>query len=372
MSKLPYRIGVIGSGFISKSFVINVMNNVPDLTISKVLTRTNIKNRTDFPYHGLLTNSLDDVVKNSDIIFECSGDVEHTTECMLGLIDLNKEIPVVTMNIEFHVTVGRFFNNRLYITEANGDQPGVILTTIKELQNCGLKPYNCGIYKKYYNPAPTDEQILQYAKMYGLSTDKVRIFTNGTKITAEMIFICNNLKWILNSTRSISDSGLGSLHSVNWYTGSGKDAISVIYESDNSTLTKHLSYFNGGNVINEKYFRITKPHLCAFQAVETIKDIIYNKSKFLMQNTHNRYMLAAAATRSIKAGTVIGGNPFGHPSLNGLAAPGYINSLHVPLGLLQHATIINDIHPSTMLNVEDVELDSSKKCVKLWKLMTNG
>ena len=72
------RIGIIGSGFIGKGLVM-ALEGQPDLTVSRVLTRTRTEERTDFPEQELLINSVDDLIDNSDLIVECSGDVIHAT-----------------------------------------------------------------------------------------------------------------------------------------------------------------------------------------------------------------------------------------------------------------------------------------------------
>lgn len=57
-------IGIIGSGFIAKGFFrfIQARN---DIKISSVLTRSDIKTRTDWP-EGLLTNNIDAILGHSD------------------------------------------------------------------------------------------------------------------------------------------------------------------------------------------------------------------------------------------------------------------------------------------------------------------
>ena len=72
------RVGVVGSGFIGNGLVM-ALEGQPDLTVSRVLTRTRTEERTDFPEQELLTNSVDDLIDNSDLVVECSGDVIHAT-----------------------------------------------------------------------------------------------------------------------------------------------------------------------------------------------------------------------------------------------------------------------------------------------------
>ena len=74
------RVGVVGTGMISRCFVRLIAKHYKDLVISKVFTRRSLNTISDFPLPECLTNSLDEVLDNSDLIVECSGDVYHGTE----------------------------------------------------------------------------------------------------------------------------------------------------------------------------------------------------------------------------------------------------------------------------------------------------
>jgi len=55
--KTTARIGVVGTGFISRGFTM-AMEDQSDFTISHVLTRSQISNRADFSCQDLLANSI--------------------------------------------------------------------------------------------------------------------------------------------------------------------------------------------------------------------------------------------------------------------------------------------------------------------------
>jgi len=109
------RVGIVGTGFIAKGLVM-ALEEQPDLTVSCVLTRTNAVERADFPRHDLLTCSVDELISNTDVLVECSGDVIHAT----AVIDqaMEASVPVVTMDAEMQVTTGSYFARRGFITKA--------------------------------------------------------------------------------------------------------------------------------------------------------------------------------------------------------------------------------------------------------------
>ena len=131
------RIGVVGTGFISRGFV-NAFRDESDVEITKVLTRRKIAECGEFPESGILTDSISELVANADLVVECSGDVVHATE----VIDLalREQLPVVTMNSEFQVTCGSYFAERGLITEAEGDQPGCLAALDENISQMGFKP----------------------------------------------------------------------------------------------------------------------------------------------------------------------------------------------------------------------------------------
>ena len=131
------HIGVVGAGFLAKGFVM-ALEEQPDLVISRVLTRTSVQERTDFPRQDLLTNSIDELIDNSDLVVECSGDVIHATDVIDKV--LSASLPVVTMDSELQVTTGSYFVRRGFITEAEGDQPGCLAALRENVIQMGCTP----------------------------------------------------------------------------------------------------------------------------------------------------------------------------------------------------------------------------------------
>ena len=148
---LKTKIGVIGTGFIAKGLVM-ALEKQEDLVVSKVLTRGKIEDIGSFPNKDLLTNSVWEVIENSELIVECSGDTIHGTE----VIDkaFSASLPVVTMNSELQVTTGSYFADRGFITEAEGDQPGCIAALKENMVQMGFKPLVYGNIKGFINRNP--------------------------------------------------------------------------------------------------------------------------------------------------------------------------------------------------------------------------
>ncbi len=67
------RIGVVGTGFISRHFTFFIEDR-PGFQIDRILTRRPINHCLDHPGRDRITNSLEDFLARCDIVLECSGD----------------------------------------------------------------------------------------------------------------------------------------------------------------------------------------------------------------------------------------------------------------------------------------------------------
>jgi len=91
---------------IAHGFVRLIKQHYQDMQISRVLTRRPLSTMTDFPLADVLTNSLDELIDNSDLIVECSGDVFHGTAVIERAFEAG--LKVVTVNAELQVTTGSY------------------------------------------------------------------------------------------------------------------------------------------------------------------------------------------------------------------------------------------------------------------------
>jgi hypothetical protein len=113
-------VGIIGTGFVARHFTFELERR-PNWRLGKVLTRRPLDRCQEFPDQAALTDSLDAVIEASDVVFECTGDAFYAARTIGRVLDAGK--PVVTLNAEFHSTIGSHFVERGVLSEAEGDQP---------------------------------------------------------------------------------------------------------------------------------------------------------------------------------------------------------------------------------------------------------
>ncbi|MFC1919365.1 NAD(P)-dependent oxidoreductase [Chloroflexota bacterium] len=369
-----YRIGIVGSGFITKGLIF-ALEQHQELTVSKVLTRTTPDKRTDFPGQNLLTNSIDELIHNSDLVVECSGEIIHGTEVIKQV--MSASLPVVTLDSELQVTTGSYFARKGFITEAEGDQPGCLAALGEEATQMGFRPIVYGNIKGFLNTNPTREEMEFWAKKQELRIDKVISFTDGTKVQFEQALVANGL------SAKIAAEGLLGINSDDVETGASilanhaedlgfpisdyilssksPPGVFIVSKCDERQRTslRNVKMGDGPN-----YTLIRPFHLCHLEIAKTIKRVLRG-DKVLLNNGENPTIgIAAITKRSLAPGYKIH-RGIGNFDVRGSAvtiadAPG-----HVPIGLLDNAVVTKHIERGKRLNFDDVDLPDSL-ALRIW------
>jgi predicted homoserine dehydrogenase-like protein len=100
------------------------------------------------------------------------------------------------MNAELDGTIGPILKHRadragVVYTNADGDQPGVIMNLFRFVQGIGVRPVLCGNIKGLHDPYrnPTTQEA--FAKQWGQKPSMVTSFADGTKISFEQAIVAN-------------------------------------------------------------------------------------------------------------------------------------------------------------------------------------
>ncbi|GAA6140477.1 hypothetical protein [Hydrogenophaga sp. 5NK40-0174] len=364
-TKQTHRIGLVGTGFIASGFSRLITKHTPDMVLSKVLTRRPLDKADGYPYPELLTHSVQEMIDNSDIIVECSGDVLHSTDVIAEALKAGK--PVVTMNSEFHVTTGSYFADKGLLTEAEGDQPGCIAALHEEAVSMGFTPLVYGNMKGFLNHTPTPEEMAYWAGKQGISVEQTTSFTDGTKIQIEQAFVANGLdatvtrqgmegpkspeipKAAVELARLAAELG----HPISDYVLSPGNAGVFVVGTHDADEWKALTYLKLGD---GPYYVLSKMfHLCQYEIVKTLRRVINGGGVLLNNSTKPAVTVVAIAKHAMKAGTRID-RAIGGFQLRGEAARIEDVKGHVPIGMVQQATLTRDIEPGEMLMFGDVDL----------------
>ena len=370
-----HKIGIIGSGFIASGLA-KLLTQHKDYDISGILTRSDVYKRDDFTQHDLLTNSLEDLIDNSDLIVECSGDAIYATESIDRI--LKASIPVVTMNSEFHVTTGSYFVDKGLVTEAEGDQPGVQAILHEEAVEMGFKPLVYANIKGFLNENPTIEDMTYWGNKSNLSLEMVTSFTDGTKVEIEQVLVANGLGAgiiqeglvklasddMLEGGTVLADKAKELGYPVSDYLLSAKLPAGVFlvveHDADQQDSLQYYKLGAGPYYVLERTY-----HLCHLEIIKTIKRVLNGGGVLLNNSEKPRFSVAAIAKRDLKVGEKIK-KGIGSFDVRGTAIELKNDLSHVPIGLLANATIIKEVKEGDRVSFDDIEIPASL-ALEVWK-----
>lgn len=353
------KLSIIGTGFISKNFLLQCKYNT-DIEISNILTRRNIKTISDFPYHSKLTNSISDII-NSDIVFECSGSPKWANR-IISYITKESNIPVVTMNSEFHITYGSNYSHN-NITESRGDQPGSFIDLNNEIVEMGFDPIIYLNIKRYTDLNPSYTKAEYWANKLGISPEMVIASLDETKIQIEQCLIANHFNVDLplaGMTGHIFDN---DAELKNAYKLNCENQLRIVDFTKSLWLPKgvaiianHESEQNN----NLKYFGLEGPpyllvkpyHLCHLEVFKSLRQTFKNNEKLLTNGSNPKYNVYAITKRKIQKGTVIK-KVIGNLDFRGVCHK--VDKNLSPIGFLEDSIIVNDINENEYIKINDVE-----------------
>lgn len=369
------RISVIGSGFIAKGFI-NLLHDHPHHTLEKILTRTSIDKRSDVQHQKHMTNDLEDLIANSDLIVECTGDAIYACDSINRILEAS--IPVVTMNSEFHITVGTYFIDKGLVTEAEGDQPGVLAMLHEEAIAMGFKPLVYGNIKGFLNQDPSLEDMQYWSKRSGISLNMVTSFTDGTKVQIEQAFVANGLHAGIaqDGLVGLADDDMqhgGSIlaekakelgYPISDYLLSPKLPAGVFLAVEHNENQKAgLRYYKMGD--GPYYILARTFHLCHMEIMKTVDRVLKGGGVLLDNSLEPTISVTTIAKRDLKPGEKIK-KGIGSFDVRGIAVKIKEHKNHVPIGLMKNAVIKRAVTAGSELTFEDVELPESL-AVKAWK-----
>lgn len=214
----PIRVGLVGAGAIGRALTFQIENVVPGMRLAAISNRTLARAEQAYRDAGIervrtVTDetALDTALEQGlaaitsaphllcrapaiDVVFESTGTIEFAARVILDAIAHGKH--VVTLNAELQGTLGPILKAKadeagVMFTEAEGDQPGVMMNLFRFVQGIGVRPVLIGnvkgLYDRYRNPATQTA----FAQRHGLTPHMAASFADGTKMSFENAVIAN-------------------------------------------------------------------------------------------------------------------------------------------------------------------------------------
>lgn len=404
----PVRTAVIGAGFMGKGLVYQ-LSKMPGMRPSLVVNRTADKAVAAYVESGYKREHVlvsDDpralalaVMENRpavsrepeiaghvitlDVVIEATGAVEMGAREALACIRNKKHF--VSLNAETDGTVGCLLKKKadeqgVVYTNADGDQPGVIMRMAEYCRGCGfdvLAAVNC---KGFMNVRATPDSIMEWAVKQRTSPKMTCAFTDGTKMNIEQNVVCNAtgllpFKRGMIGVKTCQASAVKDFEATGAlerppgivdYTLGGDfgGGIFVIARGKNREFVQpYLKYLKMGDGPNYMFFR--PYHLCHIETpLSAAEAVIYRDATIAPMGKPVAHTVAIAK-RDLKAGEVLDGiggfNQYGE-----LEVADKARGL-LPIGLAEGVRLKRDVRMDDPIPEDAVELDESGLLVGLWR-----
>ncbi len=365
------KIGIIGTGFVGGGLK-KTIDVLSDMEVSCVLTRRDLN---DFPDEDLYTHSVQELIDKSELVVECNGDPVYVTDILCQVMDAG--IPVVTMDAELHITSGSYLSTQGLITEAEGDQPGVLAAMKRNLVSMGFEPLVYGNLKGFLNLDPTREEMQYWAEVQGISLEQVTGFTDGTKVNIEQALVANGLGAVIakqgmygiESEDIIKDSKRLAYRAkeigkpISDYLLQSPQAekkfpagvfITAEYDQGQAPALKYLKLGKG-----PCYTLIRNYHLIHLEIPATIRQVLMGGGVLLDNSANPTASVCVIAKKELKPGTIIK-RADRNFQVRGEALSIKDAPNHVPIGLVKDVVIKRRIERGQMLEFDDIEIQETK------------
>jgi len=365
------KIGIIGTGFVGGGLK-KTIDVLSDMETAAVLTRRDL---TDFPDEGVYTHSVDELIDKSELVVECNGDPVYATDIVYRVMQAG--VPVVTMDAELHITSGSYLSTKGFITEAEGDQPGVLAALKRNLVSMGFEPLVYGNLKGFLNLNPTLEDMKYWAKVQGISLEQVTGFTDGTKVQIEQALVANGLGAVIatqgmygyESEDIDRDSKRLAAHAIEGgkpisdYLLCSPNAkhkfpagvfITAAYDQRQAPALKYLKLGEG-----PYYTLIRNYHLIHLEIPATIRNVLLGGGVLLDNSSHPTASVCVIAKKKLTPGTVIKRMDRNF-QVRGEALTINDAPNHVPIGLMSDVVITRAVEAGQMIEFADIELQDSR------------
>jgi predicted homoserine dehydrogenase-like protein len=214
----PVRVGLVGAGFIGRGAALQIEQYAEGMRVVALANRTLEKaedalraaGRPDFRRVETVGELEDSIAlggyavtedaqllgkaEGVDVLIEATGDVEFSAHVVTTAIDHG--IHTVLMNAELDATVGPILKVRAdrtgaVVTNADGDQPGVLMNLLRWVRAIGHEPVLAGNIKGLQDFYRTPETQKGFAEKTGISPLMATSFADGTKISMENAIVAN-------------------------------------------------------------------------------------------------------------------------------------------------------------------------------------
>jgi predicted homoserine dehydrogenase-like protein len=405
----PIRVAMVGAGFMGRGIALQMHSAFPGMNLVAICNRHIEGARRAYREAGVeevcevdTVGQLEAAIARRkaaitedpvllcqasaiDAVIEVTGTVEYGARVVLEAIRRGKH--VVMMNAELDGTVGPILKVKadragVVVTNADGDQPGVIMNLYRFVKGIGVKPVLCGNIKGLHDPHRNPSTQAEFARKWKQKPHMVTSFADGTKVSFEQAVVANAtgmrvakrgmLGPTVPSGTPITDAvklypldvlteGAGI---VDYLVGAVPGAGVFVLGTHDHPAQQH--YFNLYKVGEGPLYCFYNPyHLCHFEVPNTVARAVLFEDAAIAPIAEPRVDVIAAAKKDLKEAEVLDG--MGCYMTYGLAENSSVVAERklLPMGLAEGCRLRRDIAKDEVIRYDDVVLPPGRLCDQL-------
>lgn len=403
------RVAMVGAGFMGQGIALQINTVVPGMRLVAISNRhlgaaksaysnagirdvqivENVAQLESAVAKGKYSVTQDPMLlceaEGIDAIIEVTGHVEFSSHLAMAAIRNRKHL--ILMNAELDGTVGPILkvfadSAGIVITNADGDQPGVIMNLYRFVKGLGVIPVLCGNIKGLHDPYRNPTTQEGFARKWAQNAAMVTSFADGTKISFEQAIVANATGMRV-AKRGMHGptvaTGTPISEAANWFPlkelldGPGivdyvvgaapSPGVFVLGTHPNPTQQHYLNLYKLGP--GSLYVFYTPYHLCHFEVHNTVARAVLFEDAAIAPLGAPMVDVIATAKTDLGQGQVLDG--IGHYMTYGQCenAETVLAQGLLPIGLAEGCRLRRDIPKDQVLTYNDVEVPPGRLSDKL-------
>ena len=402
----PVQVGIIGAGYMGRGTVLQIVSAITGMRVAAVSNRTLSEAARAFHQAEIeeiktvsSVSQLEQAIAQGnyaitddamllaqaegiDVIIEATGEIEFGAHVVLKAMEHGKH--VVLMNAELDATVGPILKTYadkagVVITNADGDQPGVVMNLLRFVKTIGYQPVLAGNIKGLQDHYRTPKTQAAFAAKYNQKPKLITSFADGTKISMEMAVVANGTGFRVGQRGMYGPECKHATEAVNLFPmeqlleGGLVDyilgaepgpGVFVLGYNENPIKQQYMNYFKMGE--GPLYVFYTPYHLPHLEVPITAARAVLFGDAAVAPLGAPVCDVITMAKRDIKAGETLDG-------IGGFTTYGTIENSDnarshnlLPMGLSEGAVMKRDVPIDHPLSFDDVTLPQGRLADKLW------
>lgn len=403
----PIRVAMVGAGYIGRGIALQIEKYITGMRLVAISNRTLTKAKKAYSEAEIEATTtvetaaqLDNAISKNqyavtdnplllceaegvEAIIEATGHVELSAHVAMKAIEHKKHL--ILMNAELDATVGpmlKVYADRagIVVTNADGDQPGVMMNLYRFVKSIGYQPVLVGNIKGLQDYYRTPETQKVFAATHNISPKMATSFADGTKISMENAVVANatgfrvgkrgmygpSCKHVNQAINLFPKEDLLNGGIVDYILGAEPGpGVFVLGYNDHPLRKPYMRYFKMGE--GPLYPFYVPYHLAHLECPLTVARAVLFNDAAVTPIGGPVCDVIAIAKRDLAKGDVIDG-------IGGFACYGMIENYDVsrkenllPMGLAEDCRLKRAVAKDQAVTYDDVEMPSGRLCDQLRK-----